>query len=83
MSTPRAQAGPGTEAAATLAARLQRTELLLQLTRELAEAADLDGVLELLVEKVPSLRLAVGQDLHYYPNFSFRGPRTLYVSWDE
>ena len=42
----------GTEAAETLAARLQRTELLLQLTRELAEAADLDGVLELLVERV-------------------------------
>ncbi len=39
-------------------------------------------VLELLVEKAPSLHLAVGQDLHYYPNFSFRGPRTLYVSWD-
>ena len=40
-------------------------------------------VLELLVEKVPSLRLAVGQDLHYYPNFSFRGPRTLFLTWDD
>ena len=40
-------------------------------------------VLELLAEKVPSLRLADGQDLLYYPNFSFRGPKTLYLTWDE
>ena len=40
-------------------------------------------VLELLVEKPPSLRLAVGQDLHYHANFSFRGPRTLYLTWDD
>jgi cytochrome P450 len=40
-------------------------------------------VLELLIEKVPSLRLVVGQEQRYYPNFSFRGPRTLYLAWDE
>lgn len=39
-------------------------------------------VLETLIEKVPSLRLAIGQDLSYYPNFSFRGPKTLYLTWD-
>jgi len=39
-------------------------------------------VLELLLEKLPSLRLAVGQQLTYYPNFSFRGPKTLYLTWD-
>ncbi|NOR39578.1 MAG: GAF domain-containing protein, partial [Gammaproteobacteria bacterium] len=52
MLNTKPQPGPGTEAAETLAARLQRTELLLQLTRELAEVADLDGALELLVERV-------------------------------
>lgn len=40
-------------------------------------------VLELLTQKVPSLRLVVGQEQTYYPNFSFRGPKTLYLSWDE
>lgn len=40
-------------------------------------------VLETLIEKVPSLRLVIGQDLSYYPNFSFRGPKSLYLTWDE
>jgi cytochrome P450 len=39
-------------------------------------------VLETLVERVPSLRLAIGQELSYFPNFSFRGPKSLYLSWD-
>ena len=39
-------------------------------------------VLETLIRKAPSLRLAIGQDLRYYPNFSFRGPTTLYLTWD-
>ncbi len=39
-------------------------------------------VLETLIEKVPSLRLMLGQKLSYYPNFSFRGPATLYLEWD-
>lgn len=43
---------------------------------------ELRTVLELLIEKVPSLRLVIGQDLSYYPNFSFRGPATLYLDWD-
>jgi len=40
-------------------------------------------VLETLIQKVPSLRLVIGQDLSYYPNFSFRGPKTLYLAWDD
>ena len=40
-------------------------------------------VLELLVRKVPSLRIVVGQEQTFYPNFSFRGPKTLYLTWDE
>ena len=43
---------------------------------------ELTIVLELLVTKVPSLRLVIGQDLSYHPNFSFRGPKTLYLTWD-
>ncbi len=39
-------------------------------------------VLETLIQKVPSLRLVIGQELGYYPNFSFRGPKTLYLTWD-
>jgi cytochrome P450 len=43
---------------------------------------ELSIVLELLVAKLPSLRLVIGQDLSYLPNFSFRGPGTLYLTWD-
>lgn len=43
---------------------------------------ELTIVLELLLAKAPSLRLAIGQNLSYYPNFSFRGPKTLYLMWD-
>ena len=43
---------------------------------------ELRVVLEALTEKAPSLRLERDQELDYTPNFSFRGPRTLYVSWD-
>lgn len=40
-------------------------------------------VIETLIKKVPTLRLVVGQELKYRPNFSFRGPATLYLSWDD
>jgi len=40
-------------------------------------------VIETLIEKVPSLHLVVGQELKYRPNFSFRGPGTLYLTWDD
>ena len=40
-------------------------------------------VLETLIEKVPTLRLVEDQEFTYYPNFSFRGPTTLYLTWDE
>jgi cytochrome P450 len=43
---------------------------------------ELRVVLEALIEKAPSLRLEPEQDLDYAPNFSFRGPRTLFVNWD-
>ena len=44
---------------------------------------ELQIVLETLVARVPSLRLSIGQNLSYFPNFSFRGPKTLYLNWDE
>lgn len=43
---------------------------------------ELTIVLQLLVERLPSLRLADDQALEYLPNFSFRGPRSLYLAWD-
>jgi cytochrome P450 len=43
---------------------------------------ELSIVLQLLISKVPSLRLVLGQQLSYHPNFSFRGPKTLYLTWD-
>jgi cytochrome P450 len=39
-------------------------------------------VLETLTERLPSLRLVPEQTLSYYPNFSFRGPRELYLTWE-
>ncbi len=38
-------------------------------------------VLEVLAERLPSLRL-VEQDYSYYPNITFRGPNELWVDWD-
>lgn len=43
---------------------------------------ELKIVLELLIKKVPSIRLVENQRLRYAANFSFRGPKTLYVAWD-
>lgn len=37
--------------------------------------------LELLVEKLPSLRLVDDQQLTYFPNITFRGPEALQVTW--
>ena len=39
-------------------------------------------VAEILAERVPSLRLAAGQQLDYFPNITFRGPTRLHVEWD-
>lgn len=39
-------------------------------------------VLELLAEKLPSLRLVDDQQLEYFPNITFRGPNALQVAWD-
>ena len=38
--------------------------------------------LELLVDKLPSLRLVDDQQLTYFPNITFRGPEALQVAWD-
>ena len=39
-------------------------------------------VLEVLAERVPSLRLVDGQRLTFFPNITFRGPDELLVEWD-
>ena len=38
--------------------------------------------LELLSQRLPSLRLAPEQQLSYFPNITFRGPDTLQLEWD-
>ena len=37
--------------------------------------------LETLVQRVPSLRLVDDQLFDYFPNFTFRGPKELRLSW--
>jgi hypothetical protein len=39
-------------------------------------------VLELLSQRLPSLRLMPDQELRFSPNISFRGPEHLWVEWD-
>lgn len=39
-------------------------------------------VLEILTERIPSLRLVEPQDFSYFPNITFRGPNQLHVEWD-
>ncbi len=38
-------------------------------------------MLEVLVERIPSLRLIEGQTLQRFPNITFRGPEELLVAW--
>ena len=38
--------------------------------------------LEVLTERVPSLRLVEPQSLERFANITFRGPRQLLVTWD-
>ena len=38
--------------------------------------------LELLSQRLPSLRLAPDQTFHYFPNITFRGPDALVLEWD-
>jgi cytochrome P450 len=40
-------------------------------------------MLEVLTERIPSLRLVDGQDLSRFPNITFRGPKELLVTWGE
>ncbi len=37
--------------------------------------------LETLVEKIPSLALVPDQSFSYFPNFTFRGPKELWLTW--
>ena len=37
--------------------------------------------METLVQRVPSLLLMEDQALDYFPNFTFRGPKELWLSW--
>jgi cytochrome P450 len=39
-------------------------------------------VLELLAERLPSLRLVADQPMTYFPNITFRGPDALDIEWD-
>jgi cytochrome P450 len=39
--------------------------------------------LELLAERLPTLRLVDDQQLTYFPNITFRGPESLRIAWDE
>ena len=39
--------------------------------------------LELLAERLPSLRLVDDQQLSYFSNITFRGPDSLHLEWDE
>ncbi len=39
-------------------------------------------MLEVLTQRIPSLRLIEGQTLERFPNITFRGPRELLVAWD-
>ena len=37
---------------------------------------------EALTARLPSLALEAGQTFSYFPNFTFRGPRALWLTWD-
>ena len=37
--------------------------------------------LRTLVERAPSLDLAPDQTFSYFPNFTFRGPKELWLTW--
>jgi len=37
--------------------------------------------LELLAERLPTLRLSDHQSFNYFPNITFRGPDSLHLEW--
>ncbi len=39
--------------------------------------------LETLAERLPSLALVADQTLSYFPNFTFRGPKELWLNWSD
>lgn len=39
--------------------------------------------LELLAQRLPSLRLVDDQSFEFFPNITFRGPEQLHVEWDD
>ena len=42
---------------------------------------EVQAVTGILAQRLPSLRLAEGQGLHYFPNITFRGPTEMHVTW--
>ena len=40
------------------------------------------GALETLTKPVPSLYILQGQKFEFFPNFTFRGPAELWLTWD-
>ena len=40
-------------------------------------------MLEELTQRIPSLRLVESQSLERFPNITFRGPKTLLITWDD
>ena len=48
-----------------------------------ANLARLEGrvALEVLTERIPTMRLVPDQQLSYVPNVSFRGPTSLLIEW--
>ena len=38
-------------------------------------------VTEILAKRIPSLKLVDDQEFSYFPNITFRGPNTLYLTW--
>ena len=43
---------------------------------------EVQAVTEILAQRLPSLRRAEGQGLHYFPNITFRGPTEMHVAWE-
>lgn len=39
-------------------------------------------MLEIVSQRIPSLRLVTDQDFDYFPNITFRGPNEFHVAWD-
>ena len=72
---------PGASCGSKVARSLWRPEENTWVKMSAKSAATI--MLEVLTEKIPSLRLTEGQDLTRFANITFRGPKELQVAWDE